>query len=345
MKSRTAQILAAVLLAGMLGLLFYPFRFEVNARFWRALMDAAHLPFFFAFALILQWLADDCAKQRHRRLSPANSKMPLRFFSRRRPTAGHDWYIPMSLAGLIVGSELVQPWFGRSGSFMDALFGVCGAGAAIFFIHGMRHGPRPVIAGLVVGGLWFPANFAVSSVRSAWKTMAYRDQQFPVLGSYKSRADLQLWLPNGLDSGERLAVRVEFEPRDGRRVLSVHPGSPIPKSDWPGVWFDAGEQDWSRYAELVCEVYNPHPPFILRVRVDDDGDCSKHGMRFDRELPMTNGWNSVRIATADIAAGPRDRRLNLKAIRRLVFFVAREEAPPRFELAGVRLKGPHSVKP
>ncbi len=114
--------------------------------------------------------------------------------------------------------------------------------------------------------------------------------------------------------------------------------------DWPGISFNAGEQDWSNYDALACEVYNPLTPFILRVRVDDDGDCSRYGMRYDREIRLTNGWNNIVIPTSEIARAPTNRRLNLKAIRRLALFIDQHTAPQTFFLDNVRLERPSATR-
>lgn len=102
--------------------------------------------------------------------------------------------------------------------------------------------------------------------------------------------------------------------------------------------YAAGRTDWSPYRAFVVEVFNPGEPFALNVRIDDDGDCSTYGRRFNRRLTLERGWNRVELPTAAIERGPRERLLDLRRISWVYLFTGKHDAPRTFHLDRARLE-------
>ena len=85
------------------------------------------------------------------------------------------------------------------------------------------------------------------------------------LGSFETEKEASAWAASGTTT-----QRVEEHATDGRFALRVvFPGSQ--RDTWPGVTFRlASPQDWTPYAMLCMDVYNPgQNSLVLSLRVDD----------------------------------------------------------------------------
>jgi hypothetical protein len=310
---RAKPLLLAVVLLVFIGAFFVPLEFPVDAQFWRTVMDVAHLPLFALITVI-------CYAFVSHRDMPHERKCKYAF---------------VGAALISIAIELAQPSFGRTRSDLDQIYGICGAlcGALLLFMW-PRRGEKQVLGSMILLFLVFV--FATSApAMKKYSILNWRSQQFPMLGSFEDSTDYLLWRPNYYsytgDGTYRWATNYVSQ---GEFAIVVDAKT----GGWPGVDYDAGEQDWSGFQTLAFELYNPADSFVLLMRIEDDGDCSAYGKRFDLELDMNTGWNEISISTAEIAAGPRERELNLKAIRRIVIFISGDDAPRRFHLDNIRLK-------
>jgi hypothetical protein len=305
------KLLVALALVALLGAFFLPMEFSVDREFWRTLMDVSHLPLF-ALITAFCFVFTPARLDRFRRCRNAF-------------VAG---------AILSIAIELLQPFTGRSQSMLDQLYGIGGAafGAFLLYIWPMRREPR----------IWFVAGlsvviFCVAAVGPIWrkhKLLALRSEQFPVLGNFEKPDDFLLWRPNYYSyTGAGRYDWVTNFVTEGTFAMEVDASI----GGWPGVDFDAGGQDWSGYQAWAFDLYNPGSDFILRMRIDDDGDCNGYGNRFDHELPVSSAWNNISIPMEEILRGPRSRELNLTEIRRVVIFISIADGPRKFFLDNIRL--------
>jgi len=303
--------LLALVLVVLLGACFVPLDFPVDTEFWRTLMDVSHLPFFAVIAVLCHGL------------------IPARAGHYRRCRNAFAIATILSIA-----IELLQPYSGRTQSMLDQIYGVAGAGfgAGALFLWPRRR-ERQIAVFLVAMGFVFCA----ATAGPAWRkygVLELRARQFPLLGGFEHPDEFLLWRPNyhSFTGVGRYDWETNFV-KQGAFALEVDASV----GGWPGVDFDAGEQDWSAHDELAFDLYNPGSDFILRMRIDDDGDCSSYGKRFDYELFTVGGWNDVRIPMKDIRESPHNRELNLKAIRRVAIFISAGDAPRKFFLDNIRL--------
>jgi hypothetical protein len=303
-------VLALVLLL-LLAAFFVPLGFPVDAEFWRTLMDVSHLPLFAVIAGICFGL-----------------------FSSGKGHLLRCRNAFVAAAVLSIAIELLQPLTGRSQSMLDQIYGVTGAafGAGLLFLWPRRR-EREIAVVMLLMVLVFSAATAGPAWRK-YRVLRVRAQHFPLLGGFENPDEFLLWRPNyySFTGVGRYDWETNFVTQ-GAFALNVDAST----GGWPGVDFDAGEQDWSGYDALEYDLYNPGSDFILRMRIDDDGDCSRYGKRFDHELSVIGGWNHIAIPMAEIRTSPHARELNLKAIRRVLIFISIADGPRRFFLDNVRL--------
>lgn len=303
--------LLALVLVVLLGAFFVPLEFPVDTEFWRTLMDVAHLPFFAVIAVICHALTSTRGEH-YRRCRHA--------------------FVAATVLSIAI--ELLQPFSGRTQSMLDQIYGVAGAafGAGFLFLWPHRKERRVVVI-LAAMALVFCAAAAGPAYRK-YRVLELRSAQFPLLGGFEHPDEFLLWRPNyySFTGVGKYDWQTNFVTQGTfAMVVDASVGG------WPGVEFDAGEQDWSGYDALAFDLYNPSSDFILRMRIDDDGDCSRYGKRFDHELPVLGGWNHIVIPMADIRESPHERELNLTAIRRVVIFISMGDGPRRFFLDNIRL--------
>lgn len=302
------HLLAMLLL---LGAFLAPMAFPVDTEFWRTLMDVSHLPLFALVAVLCHGLT-----------SPGREH-----FKRCRRAF-------LAATILAIAVELVQPFTGRSQSMLDQIYGVAGAafGAAGLYLWPRRR--ERAIGWALVGMAVVLVAATAGPVWRKFRVLDLRARQFPLLGGFEDPDEFLLWRPNYYSYTG--AGRYDWSTNHVTQgSFSMEVDASI--GGWPGVDFDAGDQDWSGYEALAFDLFNPRSDFILRMRIDDDGDCSAYGLRFDLELPVGGGWNKVVIPMEDIRRGPEGRELNLRAIRRVVIFISIGDGPRKFYLDDIRL--------
>jgi hypothetical protein len=299
-KSIALAVTLAVLTLGC----FWPVRVRVDASFWGHVFDVGHIP-------MLAWLAAVLLYALPERVQPTARRHALTF----------------ALAfAFAVAVELLQPFFGRSRSLGDVINGAIGAGLALTGIAAWRRsgswlwrgGHAVVVVGALMVALW-PAYLE-------WRGIQWRRAHFPSLGSFEDETELKLWRAQGGSRGHSTnASLTRARASQGEQSLRVVGGA----GDWAGVNYSAGGKDWTPFRALVLDLFNPRDPFTLFVRVDDDGDAAKSTGRFERGFELARGWNRLRILTAEVERGPKERRLNMKSIRRVAVFTGDGE-PQRF---------------
>jgi hypothetical protein len=297
----------------LLVLMFAPISISIDRQFWDRLLDAGHLPLFFCYALLLWWTNPCYAGSPARRIFISAS-------------------ITIAIAGLV---ELVQPSFGRTKSIEDFRNGALGAviaGATLC----LRQTRRDRVWWALLAGV--AALACGSLLEPAWKEghgILWRHSNFPILGDFEEIPELRLWEAQGGSENSTTAIAFSREHASrGLQSLQVRTGA----GSWAGVSYSAGDQDWRGRRALSLDVFNPGPSFPISLRVDDDGDCSKYGQRYDDGFAVTNGWNHLSVPMAAVENGPRARKLNLRNIRRLAIFTGESQPGREFFIDYVHLE-------
>lgn len=294
---------------------FFPIRFETDAQFYIRLMDAAHLPAFFALTLFAYRYWPFQITPSLRRLAAAGS---------------------VAVASVMI--EVAQPIFGRSESMVDFANGMAGVVLALAFLVGGTFRSRFLCA-LTLCGLSLAGTYM--AFLPAWREsagMRWRWRSFPVLASLEEEAEMRLWIGSGLGNirGDgTLVERVREHSTHGYWALKV-----VTNTDekWPGVRLLNGKQDWSGKMNLCFDVWNEGPALTLAMRVDDDFRHKDREDRFNSEIQLRPGLNQITIPISEIESRPANRRLNLRAIQRMVFYVNDPKRQYTFFIDHVRLE-------
>lgn len=313
---KTKRAIAFLVL--LLLLLFLPLSLGENESFWRALANALHFPLFLALTLVL-------------------------LYSLHRTNGQNLPYWRAFFASVLFNAsvEMLQPLAGRSSSATDLVNGICGtlvALSGVWLWSGRRSEDARTRQQQILRIFHAAGSLALFAVIlqptidelhiSLWRTAC-----FPNFGDFEHDIDIRLWQSN--PKGAVVLQKTETPAASSGRSLQVR----AKKRGWAGVSYRAEGADWQSYRRLKFDVFNPEKDLTLHLRIDDDGNCAEYENRFNRALPLMQGWNSVSISLADIiAAGPAVRRFNLASVQRLYFFVKSVSAKEVFYLDNVGLE-------
>lgn len=230
------------------------------------------------------------------------------------------------LVGAII--EVIQPYFGRSGSWRDLGINVLGALFGVMFLAPAR---RSVSRGLLVCGQLSAMTLAVvmfhGPVITLWD-MWQASRQFPVLSDFETPFEARRW-----SSGEIDKTFV----RHGQASLRVAMGT----EKYAGTTLVRSFGDWQGYSTFAFSLYNPDAdPLHITVSIRDEEHWRRGGEyedRFNRVFSMGQGWNEVHIPVADIAHAPAMRKLELNQLNEVVIFTVDPPVPRVMYLDYVRL--------
>jgi VanZ family protein len=199
------------------------------------------------------------------------------------------------------GVEALQSLIGRDAEWSDLTMDAFGAAAAIG------------IAIAAAGRRWIGgALFVVAAGTAFWPLgeacLAYleRQRQFPVVMDFDSRLDWYFLRSQGV-AIDTSAGCMAFQITGGR---------------WPGVSHLEPQPDWRGRTTLTVDVSNlGHDALGLTLRVHDISHDNRADDRFNRRFELAPGAHErIAVPLAEIAAGPRTRRMDLGRIAGLILF-------------------------
>lgn len=276
-----------------------------------AAFDAGHVPTFGILALAILGL--------------------LRLRSWRRPAAPY-WVAAALAIALGVVSELVQLPGPRNADPLDAARNALGAvaflcgAAAVSRLRRRRPGAlvRAAVATAIVAVSFAP-------LLATYADLAARDEAFPELCEFERGWLDRFWELHGADLEivELPAPWGDGRSRAAKLVLHAVP--------WPTVVLREPQPDWSGYDALVFSVASTNEePFVLHVRVDDDL-ANRRGERFHRGMTVVPGANHYRVPLDEMTIPPDGTPLDLRAVRRIVWYAASPGKRAAVYLHDVRL--------
>lgn len=221
-----------------------------------------------------------------RRLSPSRRGWPL-------------WLGLAAFAGL---AEAAQACVGRTPEWTDWLGGAGGAGLVC------------VTWGRRAAGRWCGA-LALAAVPLAWELglQGLEAREFPVLARPGSLWAARGWELNG--------VELVGTPDEGFRLTPLPAGQ---RTAYPGLFRAPARRDWRGLVRLEMTLYWPAAaPAVMAVRIDDRPGQPSYADRFQREFAVTQGWNAVAIAAADLRTSG-GRPLRLETVRQWGVFLVSE---------------------
>ena len=170
------------------------------------------------------------------------------------------------------------------------------------------------------------AGFAAALLACIGIPMAEEWQAFPVLADGAGRWSHYRWERNG--------IKLRFP---GSSIRAVRDKGV--SSDYPGMFRSPVCGDWTGSRGMVLELFWPRRnggTGILGVRVDDRSGNSPYDDRWQTEVEVTNGWNTLVLEQSWLQT-PGGRRMDGRDIRTWGVFVISSPKTNWFSLRTARL--------
>lgn len=291
-------------------LLFFSQPDVFNTRSWKELWNLGHVPVFTGLGFIIY------------RLYPSlQEKKLLRQL------------MILLLIGSIVGLsiEILQFLVGRNASVTDLLLDVIGISLALPLFSrqvkllAIRSKIYIYSLGLLLVTLasW-PFSTVLYDEARAWR-------QFPALSDFENRYELGRW------SGNADRVLSDEVAYGGNRSLKVE----LVNKHYSGIELLYFPGDWTEYAMLQFQVYNPaQDVFPLTVSIYDGQHRKNKYSYYDRYtsvFKITPGWNNIQIPVALLKDAPKKRQMDISDIRGIRIFSVKPPKGRRFYIDSVQL--------
>lgn len=301
-----------VVLAGFNLWLLLVYRLPGKTVFWRALHDAGHGLIFLLLSLLLCLIFHTFLLRHTLRVAIAALLISLAF------------------GGLV---ELIQPQFGRSGTWSDFwldLLGTC-AGISLYLSSVVSGFFRWCFLMLAIGLIWFDL---ATPMAIHWAEQE-RNARFPLIADFENR-----WLSQFLKPANTASLTVEAAPAAWRQnsgrvaKLVQRPG------DWPGIYIVEVVPDWRGYTSLDFDVFNPlKEPVRLSVRVHDRLHNHLYPDRYNRTFRLAPGAQRISIPLDDIRMAPKGRQMSMAEIQSIIFYTYKLNAERTLYFDDIRLRG------
>jgi VanZ family protein len=245
------------------------------------------------------------------------------------------WFQLLKVLGLtllIGGSiELLQAAVGREGSWYDLYKDLIGGMLALFFFAPGRRQWVPEILRTfqlltLAVLLWSALPIMKVSIDEviAW-------QQFPLLSGFETPWEADRW--GGNSRKQKTTDRVHA----GEAALKIE----LNTDRYSGTFLRHFPNDWSGYAQLRLQVFNPDPePLTVYFRIHDQLHRLSHNAysdRFHTTLTLNPGWTQLDIPLATVAAAPKERHMEMTRIAGMGLFVDKLERPRTIYIDSVEL--------
>jgi VanZ family protein len=306
-----------LLLFGLLFVLIYYFNgITESDLFSISLKDSGHTAVFFVATLLLAKI------------------LSTSLFSDR---LGQGLVIPTTFFGAIITGiliELIQPWLGRHGTFLDVWYDLlgCTAGILIFVArHRIRARKKQILA---IGGACIL--LSISSILPVYfyQVMALRNEAFPIM--FNAEAN---WQSELVRASHGAYINIVDAPTNWKNNDTKVIRLDMSHGQYPGINFHQLPMNWSRYQALRIDVFSKLKANTnLVIRIDDTKHNQEHNDRFNQTLLVKPGLNQFEIPLADIKNAPQDRQLALDAIHNLILFSTEAKADLTVYLDNIRLK-------
>lgn len=295
-RSRTTTWLPVAALAGVAVLLLAPFPMLRGIGWRSVLMDLAHVPAFGLVTVALLAMGLD-----------------------RLGTAA----VAVAAAGC---TELVQPFTGRSITWMDFSFGVCGVLLVLIWLD---RGLRPRVWNRIAGPLLLSAavlSWPVVLTLPTWIVVARAYAAFPVLVDFAVTDASSQWTVT-----QSILKSADCSGSPAAKA-TLYPGA----EPFSAVTLNPVCDNWRGYDRLCWEIEAP-ARLLLHMKVEDHRRSSPYRERYNAEFDIPQGRKVMHVDLQDVRQAPASAPLNLGAIRRVEWF-AQVEAPVTFYLHRVWLE-------
>lgn len=236
--------------------------------------------------------------------------------------------VTLLISFLIEGTQTFIP--GRFGSIKDVAANVSGAMACLALKNRLTLKTLPfhVAALILVAFFFWPLLRSLSD-----ESIAYR--QFPLLAGFQTPLEKTRFRgdPGQLTVTDQYAL---YGSRSLRVKLGTETYSGFSLAYMPG--------NWESYSALRFAVYNPQPnDVLLTTRIHDTPHARSDNMlyedRYNRRFTIySEKWTIISIPLGDVEASPENRKMDMKNISNIGFFVTREPEPLTLYIDYIRLE-------
>lgn len=156
---------------------------------------------------------------------------------------------------------------------------------------------------------------------------------FPVIADFEIPSEM-----SRLEHKQVFIKRVKQHAYQGVHSLKIDylPGR------YPAVTLEHLKGDWSAYNTLSFYIYNPNKQTLdFELKIYDQKHTvtgRRYNDRFNKELQLSAGWNSIEIPLIDIIEAPKRRSLDIKKIKAISLFTDKLEQPVTLFIDYVHLK-------
>jgi len=113
----------------------------------------------------------------------------------------------------------------------------------------------------------------------------------------------------------------------------------LPPGQYPGVTFRDIPKDWSKGKRLRFDVFNPaNENVFLHIRIDDKDSGLDYENRFDKKYELKKGMNQVYLPLVSLKTNLNSRVMDLRNIKRFLFWVPENQKKRELFLDYVRLE-------
>jgi VanZ family protein len=157
-------------------------------------------------------------------------------------------------------------------------------------------------------------------------------KQFPVLAGFESQYEMERW------EFSRVNVRRSQQfVKSGKHSLEVD----YLLGRYPNISLQHLKSDWSGYNKLMFSVYSPnYQDLKFEVKVYDKKHIEnggKYSDRFNENITLKHGWNSIEIAMSDIISAPKQRSMDIHEIKVFSIFTDNLIQPVTIYIDDIRL--------
>lgn len=243
-----------------------------------------------------------------------------------------DVTVAMAVLSLGAVIEILQPTFGRNGSWLDMsldIAGVC-AGYIVWRVYNKTLSKSWLLLCLpiVTVGLFQP----LSGFYGQWQG----ERAFPNLLDFD-----QSTLTRFVELQGEAQLSVEQAPTSWPNNQTRVGYLTVTGSPWPGIFLHPPVADWRDFDSLNLQVFSLNPdPVTLAVRIDDVHYEKGSGDNFDREYSIAPGLNELHISLSDVRMAPPERTMDMQEIRMIFLYIPQPEHPLGLYLDNLRLTLP-----
>ncbi len=241
--------------------------------------------------------------------------------------------LPLSLfLGFLI--EWSQAALDRTFSFKDILMNTIGSIAAIAFLSPTRIAFSRNLLRITQIIICFLILLLTYPLVIVLVDQVVATRQFPVLSNFETPFEINRWGGSAIIAIEKNTVK------EGEASLKVQ----LTTQRYSGISLNHFPPNWHDRDYLHVSIFNPsQEPLKVTLRVNDNEHISNgqlYSDRFNRQFILSYGWNNIDIAIDDIRNAPKNRVMNLRAIRHLGIFTVNLKNPQLIYIDDVRLIGP-----